>query len=162
MKKNCTSFTSNWFIKIVTYRNYEIIFVLDPSKDNTEQLILENLNNNPKIKLIKLSRRFGQPAAILAGKKDLEEKFKSVGIKIGLLFQIKDDFLDKYGSADILGKPAQQDVAKGKNTLIDYLGEGETKKLMNNLQVEIEKDLKPLSKTNALLDCMSFIINRKN
>ena len=47
--------------------NYEIIFVLDPSKDNTEQLILENLNNNPKIKLIKLSRRFGQPVAILAG-----------------------------------------------------------------------------------------------
>ena len=47
--------------------NYEIIFVLDPSKDNTEQLILENLNNNPKIKLIKLSRRFGQPAATFAG-----------------------------------------------------------------------------------------------
>ena len=103
-----------------------------------------------------------EAAAILAGKKDLEEKFRNIGIKIGLLFQIKDDFLDKYGSADILGKPAQQDVAKGKNTLIDYLGEGETKKLMNNLQVEIEKDLKPLSKTNALLDCMSFIINRKN
>ena len=103
-----------------------------------------------------------EAAAILAGKKDLEEKFRSIGIKMGLLFQIKDDFLDKYGSADILGKPAQQDVAKGKNTLIDYLGEGETKKLMNNLQVEIEKDLKPLSKTNALLDCMSFIINRKN
>ena len=101
-------------------------------------------------------------AAILAGKKDFEEKFRNIGIKMGLLFQIKDDFLDKYGSADILGKPAQQDVAKGKNTLIDYLGEGETKKLMNNLQVEIERDLKPLSKTNALLDCMSFIINRKN
>ena len=103
-----------------------------------------------------------EAAAILAGKKDLEEKFKSVGIKIGLLFQIKDDFLDKYGSADILGKPAQQDVAKGKNTLIDYLGESETKKLMKNLKIEIEKDLKPFPKTNSLLDCMSFIINRKN
>ena len=103
-----------------------------------------------------------EAAAILAGKKDLEEKFKSIGIKMGLLFQIKDDFLDKYGSADILGKPAQQDVAKGKNTLIDYLGEGETKKLMKNLQIEIEKDLKPLPKTNSLADCMSFIINRKN
>ena len=101
-------------------------------------------------------------AAILAGKKDLEEKFRSIGIRMGLLFQIKDDFLDKYGSADILGKPAQQDVAKGKNTLIDYLGEGETKKLMKNLQIEIEKDLKPLPKTNSLIDCMSFIINRKN
>ena len=103
-----------------------------------------------------------EAAAILAGKKDLEEKFKSVGIKIGLLFQIKDDFLDKYGSADILGKPVQQDVAKGKNTLIDYLGESETKKLMKNLKIEIEKDLKPFPKTNSLLDCMSFIINRKN
>ena len=103
-----------------------------------------------------------EAAAILAGKKDLEEKFRNIGIKMGLLFQIKDDFLDKYGSADILGKPAQQDVAKGKNTLIDYLGEGETKKLMKNLQVEIEKDLKPLPKTNSLVDCMSFIINRKN
>ena len=103
-----------------------------------------------------------EAAAILAGKKDLEEKFRNIGIKMGLLFQIKDDFLDKYGSADILGKPAQQDVAKGKNTLIDYLGEGETKKLMKNLQIEIEKDLKPLPNTNSLLDCMSFIINRKN
>ena len=103
-----------------------------------------------------------EAAAILAGNKDLEEKFRNIGIKMGLLFQIKDDFLDKYGSADILGKPAQQDVAKGKNTLIDYLGEGETKKLMKNLQIEIEKDLKPLPKTNSLLDCMNFIINRKN
>ena len=53
-------------------------------------------------------------AAILAGKKDLEEKFRSIGIRMGLLFQIKDDFLDKYGSVDILGKPVQQDVAKEK------------------------------------------------
>ena len=59
-------------------------------------------------------------AAILADKKNLEEKFKNIGIKLGLLFQITDDFLDKYGSADILGKPVQQDMAKGKNTLIDF------------------------------------------
>ena len=103
-----------------------------------------------------------EAAAILADKKDLEEKFKRIGIKLGLLFQITDDFLDKYGSAEILGKPVQQDMAKGKNTLIEYLGEDETQKLINNLQVEIEQDLKSLPKTNFLLDCMSFIINRKN
>ena len=101
-------------------------------------------------------------AAILADKKNLEEKFKNIGIKLGLLFQITDDFLDKYGSADILGKPVQQDMAKGKNTLIDFLGEDETKKLMKNLQIEIEQDLKSLPNTNSLLNCMSFIINRKN
>jgi len=101
-------------------------------------------------------------AAILADKKDLQEKFKRTGMRLGLLFQITDDFLDKYGSADILGKPVQQDIAKGKNTLIDYLGEDETQKLIKSLQVEIEQDLKSLPKTKYLLDCMSFIVKRKN
>ena len=46
---------------------YEIIFVLDPSSDNTESKILENIQQNKNIKLIVLARRFGQPAAMLAG-----------------------------------------------------------------------------------------------
>ena len=46
---------------------YEIIFIMDPSSDNTEEIILNSLKNNSKVKLIKLSRRFGQPAATLAG-----------------------------------------------------------------------------------------------
>ena len=49
---------------------YEIIFILDPSKDDTEQKIKNKLKENPKIKLIKFSRRFGQPAATLAGIKN--------------------------------------------------------------------------------------------
>lgn len=49
---------------------YEIIFVLDPSQDNTEEIILNILNKNTNIKLIKFSRRFGQPAAMLAGIKN--------------------------------------------------------------------------------------------
>ena len=46
--------------------NYEIIFVLDPSTDKTEELIIEHTTDK-RIKLIKLSRRFGQPAATMAG-----------------------------------------------------------------------------------------------
>ena len=46
---------------------YEIIFILDPSPDATEQVIINHSKANPKIKLIKMSRRFGQPAATLAG-----------------------------------------------------------------------------------------------
>ena len=49
---------------------YEVIFVLDPSSDNSEEIILENIKNNINIKLIKMSRRFGQPAAMLAGIKN--------------------------------------------------------------------------------------------
>ena len=46
---------------------YEIIFILDPSPDATEQVIINHSKINQKIKLIKMSRRFGQPAATLAG-----------------------------------------------------------------------------------------------
>ncbi|MDO8727370.1 MAG: glycosyltransferase [Candidatus Methanoperedens sp.] len=46
---------------------YEIIFCLDPSPDNTEKVIHEEIKRNPKIRLIKFSRRFGQPAATMAG-----------------------------------------------------------------------------------------------
>ncbi len=46
---------------------YEILFVLDPCKDQTEAMIIEQINQNERIKLIVLSRRFGQPAATMAG-----------------------------------------------------------------------------------------------
>jgi glycosyltransferase involved in cell wall biosynthesis len=47
--------------------SYEIIFSLDPSPDNTEGVILEEINRNPNIKLLVFSRRFGQPVATMAG-----------------------------------------------------------------------------------------------
>lgn len=46
---------------------YEIIFALDPSPDRTEEVILEQRAADARIKLIKFSRRFGQPMATLAG-----------------------------------------------------------------------------------------------
>jgi len=49
---------------------YEIIFCLDPSSDNTESIIRQHAEHNLNIKLIKFSRRFGQPAATMAGIKN--------------------------------------------------------------------------------------------
>jgi dolichol-phosphate mannosyltransferase len=46
---------------------YEILFCLDPSPDNTEQIILDEIKRNENIRLVKFSRRFGQPAATMAG-----------------------------------------------------------------------------------------------
>ncbi|PYI82174.1 MAG: glycosyl transferase, partial [Verrucomicrobia bacterium] len=46
---------------------YEIIFSMDPSPDRTEEIILELRAVDPRIKLLKFSRRFGQPMATLAG-----------------------------------------------------------------------------------------------
>jgi polyisoprenyl-phosphate glycosyltransferase len=47
--------------------DYEIIFSLDPSPDRTEDVILEHRAADERIKLLKFSRRFGQPMATLAG-----------------------------------------------------------------------------------------------
>jgi polyisoprenyl-phosphate glycosyltransferase len=46
---------------------YEIIFCLDPSPDNTEESIRIEIARNPRVSLLVFSRRFGQPAATLAG-----------------------------------------------------------------------------------------------
>ncbi len=47
--------------------NYEILFCLDPSPDKTEDVIQAEIIRNPRVKLVVFSRRFGQPAATIAG-----------------------------------------------------------------------------------------------
>lgn len=47
--------------------DYEIIFAMDPSPDRTEEVVLAARASDDRIKLLKFSRRFGQPMASLAG-----------------------------------------------------------------------------------------------
>ncbi|MFH2128884.1 MAG: glycosyltransferase family 2 protein [bacterium] len=47
--------------------SYEIIFAMDPCTDKTEEKILAARKSNPCIKLLRFSRRFGQPASTIAG-----------------------------------------------------------------------------------------------
>jgi glycosyltransferase involved in cell wall biosynthesis len=46
---------------------FEIIFALDPSPDRTEDVILEARGRDARIKLLRFSRRIGQPMATLGG-----------------------------------------------------------------------------------------------
>ena len=48
-------------------QDYEIIFSMDPSPDRTEDVVLAERAQDKRIKLLKFSRRFGQPMATLAG-----------------------------------------------------------------------------------------------
>jgi dolichol-phosphate mannosyltransferase len=47
--------------------DFELVFSVDPSTDRTEELIRELRSEDERVKLIRLSRRFGQPAATMAG-----------------------------------------------------------------------------------------------
>jgi glycosyltransferase involved in cell wall biosynthesis len=46
---------------------WELIFSVDPSTDRTEELILALRENDPRVKILRFSRRFGQPSATIAG-----------------------------------------------------------------------------------------------
>jgi polyisoprenyl-phosphate glycosyltransferase len=46
---------------------WELIFSVDPSTDRTEELIIGLNRVDPRVKLLRFSRRFGQPMATLAG-----------------------------------------------------------------------------------------------
>ncbi len=47
--------------------NYELLFCADPCTDDTIEKIIDHRVKNSNIKLIIMSRRFGQPAATIAG-----------------------------------------------------------------------------------------------
>jgi dolichol-phosphate mannosyltransferase len=52
---------------LAQFGSYEILFCLDPSPDRTEQVIATEIERNRSIRLVVFSRRFGQPAATMAG-----------------------------------------------------------------------------------------------
>ncbi|MGI8728810.1 MAG: glycosyltransferase family 2 protein [Solirubrobacteraceae bacterium] len=47
--------------------DWELIFSVDPCTDRTEELILALRDRDPRVKMLRFSRRFGQPMATLAG-----------------------------------------------------------------------------------------------
>ncbi len=48
-------------------QDYEIIFSMDPGRDRTDQVILEEILKNKRIRLLVMTRRWGQPASTMAG-----------------------------------------------------------------------------------------------
>ena len=104
-----------------TTNEYEIIFVLDPSEDDTEQRIKSKLAENPRIKLIKFSRRFGQPAATLAGIKNSSyEKIVFIDVDLQdppeLIVEMYEN--SKKGFETILAKRRKK---KGENPIRKFI-----------------------------------------
>ena len=87
---------------------------------------------------------------------------KTLGLDIGLLFQVTDDLIDHRGDTKIVGKPTRKDKSKGKQTLVNLIGYKNTLGFINNLKKKISVKIKKYGiKSNDLLQSVEFILNRK-
>ena len=98
---------------------------------------------------------------IIAGKKNLINKFYHIGSDIGLLFQITDDLLDLKGDSKKLGKKTKKDAKKGKATLISLLGHKKTVFYNQMLKNKVFKNLNVFGKkADNLKKTINFILER--
>ena len=114
----------------------------------------------------KTGKLFGFCCESIAILKGLDFKkrntLRNIGNNIGLLFQITDDLIDYTGKSEIVGKPTNSDLKKGKATLIKLIGYNKTLNFAYELKKKIDKDIKKLGKKNKdLLESVKFILDRK-
>ena len=92
--------------------------------------------------------------AIMAGAYDSERNaFYKYGVKLGLAFQLKDDYLDTYGDPEIFGKNIGGDILNDKKTwlLISALAEDETDTVKALIGAEVAPEVK-IAEVKAVYD----------
>ncbi len=135
---------------------------LDLKFENKKKKISEVINMQKK-KTGKLFNFCLYAVGVIAKKNMAEKKYlSSVGEDIGLLFQLADDFLDKKGSKNLVGKPVKKDKKKGKSTLLSLMGEKQAYLYAINLKKKILRKLeKHGKKAKELINTIEFILERK-
>ena len=82
---------------------------------------------------------------------------------IGLIFQIKDDILDKEANKDLLGKTPGKDEKDNKSTFVSLLGIDESKKLAANYYESALASIQPLGgKADYLAGIAEFVMTRSH
>jgi geranylgeranyl pyrophosphate synthase len=117
----------------------------DMLNDINADLSLDELNRlyvNKTGKLFAAALKMGN---VLAGKPVDQRLFDSIGHKLGIVFQIQDDYLEQTQSAELLGKSNQSDLNNNKNTVVLRLGLMDSKQLISNLYDELNRDIINLS-----------------
>ena len=116
--------------------------ILNDANSNLNIDELYQLYINKTGKLFSSALQMGN---ILAKKPIKQNIFETIGHKIGIVFQIQDDYLENTSTFEILGKSNQSDITNHKNTVVLRLGLEASKTLINNLYDELNHDIITLS-----------------
>ena len=84
-------------------------------------------------------------------KHENEDQLDRIGKKLGIVFQIQDDYLERTSTFDVIGKSNQSDLDNHKKTVIEFLGIDATKLKINELYAELNRDIMLLNETYPLL-----------
>ncbi len=122
---------------------------------------LEFLHRHKTGALIRASLRIGA----LLGKASAQDfdRLDRYGQAVGIAFQIADDLLDVEGDAALLGKAAQKDQDRHKNTYPGLMGVGKARDMA---RTKLDEALEAIAffgdKAGHLRDLASYIIERRN
>jgi farnesyl diphosphate synthase len=134
---------------------------LDLKYENKKKTITQIINMQKK----KTGRLFNfcfYAVGVVAKKNKNEISYLSnLGVEIGLLFQLADDFLDIKSSKKLAGKNIGKDSKKGKSTLLNIMGYEKTYTYANNLKKKILLKLRKHGKNaEDLTKTIEFILGR--
>ena len=98
---------------------------------------------------------------LLNQKHENEDQLDRIGKKLGIVFQIQDDYLERTSTFDVIGKSNQSDLDNHKKTVIEFLGIDATKLKINELYAELNRDIMLLNETYPLLmDIVNWMKDR--
>lgn len=80
-------------------------------------------------------------SSILNDRVDHLETLYELGLKLGLLFQVQDDYLEKYGDSNLLGKSNTSDLENQKNTLLNTFNQDEIERYLLKGFEELKRDI---------------------
>lgn len=103
---------------------------------------LYRLYTNKTGKLFSAALKMGN---VLANKPVKQVELEKIGYKLGIVFQVQDDYLECTTSFEVLGKSNQSDLNNHKNTVVQKLGLEKSKEMINNLYEELNHDIINLS-----------------
>lgn len=122
--------------------------------------MLDYIYENKTSALIEASMMVG---AILAGaSKEEVEKIESIGNRVGLAFQIRDDILDITSTMEELGKPVFSDEKNHKVTYVTLRGLEQANKDVEMISEEAINLLEEFPQKNSFLqELVRYLVNRK-